>query len=148
EIKGNHKKAMQAKDSALFYAKGASSFIRGIAWYRKGYLENINNKPDSAIHSWYQAFSLLKGQKGAKYRSSIYNLLYGIYAERKDLKKATQYVHLSLVNALQSQQPDFVISALQIEGTNYIDLFKEKKDSAYIDSAIYALRRAKNIYNQ
>lgn len=147
-IKGNYQKAIQAKDSALFYAKKADSFFRGIALYRKGYLENINNKPDSAIHSWHQAFPLLKGQKGAKYRSSIYNLLYGIYAERKDLKKATQNVRLSLKNARESNSPEVIISALQIKGTNYIDLFREKKDSVFIDSAIHVLNQAKEVYFQ
>lgn len=147
-VTGNTAAAQNAVDSAILLAKAAPSFIKGIAWFRKGYVENIKNNPDEALKSWQKALNYLNVEGGPLYQSSIYYLLYGIYAERNDSDKATRYAMLSLKNAVKSHDPGMLIAAWQINGTDYLQRFKERKDSVLLDSAVYAFRQSVMIFRQ
>jgi len=144
---GDEAAAIKAVDSALFYAqKSTEPLIKGIAWYRKGYLENLQNKPEEAIKSWHKALPYLAMLKGARYESGIYYLLYGIYAERKDSRRASVYAHAALRSAVQSRSAELETAAWQINGTFYLDSFRQSGDSAMLDSAVMAYHQAISIF--
>lgn len=147
-IKHQKEKAEQALDSTLYYSKAASDLYKGIAYYRQGYLQNIENKPEEAIKNWQKAIPFLSGIEGNHYKSSIYYLLYGIHAEYEDLKETTKYAELSLESAQKSKSKDAQIMAWQINGTNNIDRFQRTNDSVYLGAAKYAFQRSIKLYKK
>lgn len=146
---GDMSAAENAADSAVLLARGASAFIKGLAFFRKGYLQNIDNSPDSALKNWQQALDLL-GRAGdedaALYQANIYYLLYGIYAERSDSARATGYARLALGKAQGSRNPGMQVAALQINGTDYLGRFQATGDSLYLDSAVAAFARSVAVF--
>ncbi|MEO9022821.1 MAG: tetratricopeptide repeat protein [Ginsengibacter sp.] len=145
-LSGKTTLAQNAVDSALYLAKSAPSLFKGIAWNRKGYLENIQNKPDEALKSWQKALDYLNEPEGALYQANIYYLLYGIYAERNDNANATSYARQSLKKALESKDASMITAAWQINGTDYLQSFQTGKDSVFIDSAIYAFKQSVKVF--
>lgn len=145
-----HKKdeAKQALDSMLYHASESSDFYRGIAYYRQGYWQNLQNEPEEAIISWQKAIPLLTGTASNKYKASLYNLKFGIYSERENLSEATKYAELSLKYAQKSGDIDSQIAAWQIKGTNDIDRFQREKDSLVLDSARQAFDRSIALYKK
>lgn len=140
--------AQKMADSAVFLAQKASPLIKGIAWYRKGYVETVDNNPEAALKDFQTALNNLGEPDGALYRSGIFYSLYGIYAERSDVTKATDYARLSLEAALQSKEPSMLTAAWQINGTNFLDHFSESKDSVLLDSAVNAFRQSVTTFQQ
>lgn len=145
---GKISQAGRAVDSALYYARHASALVQGLAFYRKGYVENIQNRPDQALLSWQKALSYLNKPGGALYQAGIYYLLYGIYAERNDTVKAGQYAHLALRKARQSREPGILAASWQINGTYYMDRYRRTPDSVMLDSALYAFQQSVRIFQQ
>ncbi|WP_354357892.1 hypothetical protein [Pedobacter sp. UYP30] len=138
--------AQKAVDSAFFYAKKAPDFYKGVAWYKQGFLQNMQNYPDKALTSWQTALNYLKQPSGALYKSSIHYLIYGIYAERNDAKKASENAHLSLKAAVQSKDAGMMTAAWQINGTDYLQSFQTSKDSVFLDSALFAFQKSVKIF--
>lgn len=141
-------RAGQDADSAIYYSQGAAALIQGIAWFYKGFIQNIQNQPDQARKSWEKSLSFLKGNKGALYRANIYYLIYGIYAERNDNNKAALYAKNALQDALISGDAGMTTAAWQINGTLYLDQFNRNKDSLVLDSAVMAFKNAVSLYQQ
>lgn len=137
-------------DSALKYAKkSGNKLVQGIALYRKGWLANINNQVDEAFADWEKALDLLGDSKeGAAYRSGIYYLYFGIYAERGDVDKEALVAGEALAEAQKSGEHDILSPAWQINGTAYLDRFDITKDSALLDSSLYAFKNSVGIYEQ
>ncbi|ANH83133.1 hypothetical protein A8C56_21030 [Niabella ginsenosidivorans] len=136
----------QAVDSALWYAgQTKNRMVRGLAWYRKGWLQNIENRPEEAVQSWHQALDYLEGlPEGARLRAGIYYLYFGIYSEREDLDKEQLYARLALQQAQQAGEEELLSSAWQINGTAYLDCYEKgaHKDPALLDSALYAFKNS------
>lgn len=135
-----------AVDSALFLAKNVTPFFKGIAWYRRGVEQNIDNHPEEALNSWQKALSYLDDVNGGLYKSSIYYLLYGIYAEREDTDKATNYAKLSLSQAEKSNDPGMLTAAWQINGSNFLQRFEVKKDTLLLDSAVHFFQQSVQVF--
>jgi DNA-binding CsgD family transcriptional regulator len=148
---GDMSAAEKAADSAVLLARGASAFIKGLAFFRKGYLQNIDNNPDSALKDWQRALDLLgraSDEDAALYQANIYYLLYGIYAERSDSARATGYARLALGRAQDSHNPGMQVAALQINGTDYLGRFQVAGDSLYLDSAVAAFSRSVGVFRE
>lgn len=133
-----------AVDSAMWYAgKTNDRLVKGLAWYRKGWLENIDNNIDEAVLSWQRALDFLDGQpEGTRFCAGIYYLYFGIYAERGDLGKEQYYARLALKAAQQASPGDILSAAWQINGTAFLDRFDIYKDSVLLDSALSAFKNA------
>jgi hypothetical protein len=81
--------ATQAIDSALWYAgRTNNNTVKGYVWFRKGWLENYNDQPDTAARSLVQALHFLDGQQAYSYESSICYYMAGIYAYWNDPDRA------------------------------------------------------------
>lgn len=145
---GDKKMAMQAVDSALFYAQNASPLMHGIALYRKGFMQNFQNHPEKAFQSWQNALLYLSEPKGALYQAGIFYLKYGIYAERGKLKKASNYAKLALKRAKQSHNPTMMVAALQTYGGSFLDRFFRTQNKALLDSAVHAYKQSVQIFKQ
>lgn len=140
--------AEKVLDSAFLYAKDAPALIKGLVWFRKGFLQNNNAQPDEALKSWQTALSYLNTPDGVIYQASIYYSLFGIYGERNDSARADRYAHLCLEKAKESADPEMIVSAWQIVGTDYLDHYRATPDSLTLDSALYAFRQSVNIYRE
>lgn len=127
--------AQQAADSMLYHAQNASELYKGIAYFRMGYLQNLQNKPEEAFESWEKAIPMLEENDGQKYLSSIYYLKFGIYAERENQKEASRYAELALKSAQKSKDIDAEIKAWQIKGTYEVDLFEQKGRTIHLQAA-------------
>lgn len=137
---------VKATDSALWYAgKTTDKLAKGVAWYRQGWLQNLNNQVDDAVASWQKALDNLEGLKeGAMYSAAIYYLYFGIYAERGDLSREQGYARMALREAQASggDGHSLLPPVWQINGTAYLDRFEEHKDSVLLDSALYAFKKS------
>lgn len=140
--------AQQSADSMLYYAQNASDLYKGIANYRRGYLQNLQNKPDAAFQSWEEAIPLLSGTEGEKYLSSIYYLKFGIYAERENQKEATKYAKQALKSAQKSKDIETQIKAWQINGTNEISIFEQNGDTTYLNTAKDAFTQSISLFKK
>lgn len=137
-------------DSAIQYGRQSKDpLAQGIAYYRNGWFANINNQVAEAFLNWEKALSLLNGVRaGAIYRSGIYYLYFGVYAERGDVDNEENAARLSLYEAQQSGEHDMLPAAWQINGTAYLDRFDMSKDSLLLDSALNAFKNSVKLYEQ
>ncbi len=140
--------AQKAADSMFYYAQNASKLYKGIAYFRMGYLQNLQNKPEDAFESWEKAIPLLEENKGQKYLSNIYYLKFGIYSERENQNDAARYVCLALETAQKSKDIDAQIKAWQINGTHEVDLFERKRDTSRLQTAENAFEQSISLYKQ
>ncbi|WP_133711966.1 transcriptional regulator [Myroides indicus] len=140
--------AQQAADSMLYHAQNASELYKGIAYFRMGYLQNLQNKPEEAFESWEKAIPMLEENDGQKYLSSIYYLKFGIYAERENQKEASRYAELALESAQKSKDIDAEIKAWQIKGTYEVDLFEQKGRTIHLQAAKDAFEQSISLYKQ
>lgn len=140
--------AQQAADSMLYHAQNASELYKGIAYFRMGYLQNLQNKPEEAFESWEKAIPMLEENDGQKYLSSIYYLKFGIYAERENQKEASRYAELALESAQKSKDIDAEIKAWQIKGTYEVDLFEQMGRTIHLQAAKDAFEQSISLYKQ
>lgn len=150
----NQEGIQQALDSMGYYFPHVSTFFKGFAKYRIGYMQNIQNDYDQAIASFHKAldyFDEASKQKRTEislYRAGIYYQLYGIYAEREDDQNTYMYADCSLKNALQSGDWSTILATWQIKGTEYLNRYSKFQDTVYIDSAVTAFKSAIQVYRQ
>lgn len=140
--------AQQAADSMLYHAQRASELYKGIAYFRMGYLQNLQNKPEEAFESWEKAIPMLEENDGQKYLSSIYYLKFGIYAERENQKEASRYAELTLESAQKSKDIDAEVKAWQIKGTYEVDLFEQNGRTIHLQAAKDAFEQSVSLYKQ
>src|SRR5699024_45133 len=140
--------AQQAADSMLYHAQNASELYKGIAYFRMGYLQNLQNKPEEAFESWEKAIPMLEENDGQKYLSSIYYLKFGVYAERENQKEASRYAELALESAQKSKDIDAQIKAWQINGTNEVGRFELNGDTIHLQAAKDAFTQSISLYSQ
>lgn len=141
-------RSAQAVDSALFYAgKTERTLAKGIAWYRKSWMENIKGKPQEALMSAQQALRYLEKTGAVNYQSAVYYIIASIYANLYDSPLHKKYALLCLETARRDQDPDNLLSAYQTLGTYWQYYHMEHKDDrAALDSAFFYNRIALNTF--
>jgi len=126
-------------DSAVYYAgKTESQLAKGIAWYRKCWMENIKGDAKNALLSGQQALKYLEQAGSAHYASAVYYVMASIYANQEDGPLHKKYGLLSLKAALVDMDYDNILVAYQTLGTywQYYHM-SHTSDKAALDSAIY-----------
>lgn len=139
--------ATQAVDSALFYAaKTENPLARGIAWYRKSWIENQKGKSKEALASASQALQYLEKAGSPYYEAGVYYVMAGIYANEYDGPLHKKYAQLSLHAAQKAGDIDAILCAWQTLGTYWQYNYIEHKDKKALDSALYYNQLALNTY--
>ncbi|SFW17183.1 helix-turn-helix transcriptional regulator [Chitinophaga sancti] len=126
-------------DSAVYYAeKTGSQLAKGIAWYRKCWMENIKGDEKNALLSGQQALKYLEKARSPYYASAVYYVMASIYANQEDGPLHKKYGQLSLQAALVDMDYDNILVAYQTLGTywQYYHM-AHTSDKAALDSAIY-----------
>lgn len=141
-------KAAQVVDSALWYAgKTESRLAKGMAWYRKGWMENIKGKPQEALISAQQALRYLEKTDAFNYQSAVYYVMASIYANLYDSPLHKKYALLCLESARKDKDDDNLLLAYQTLGTYWQYYYMEhKEDKAALDSAFFYNRVALNTF--
>ncbi|WP_157309501.1 helix-turn-helix transcriptional regulator [Chitinophaga tropicalis] len=141
-------KCAQAVDSSLFYAgKTESKVVKGMAWYRKSWLENLKGQPKEALVSAQRALKFLEGTAAVNYVSSVYYIIASIYANQYDGPLHKKYAQLCLQTALKSTDYDNLLLANQTLGTywQYYHM-QHEDDRSSLDSAFFYNRNALHLF--
>ncbi|UPK72035.1 hypothetical protein [Chitinophaga filiformis] len=141
-------KSAAAVDSALLYAgRTESPLAKGIAWYRKSWMENLKGKPQEALISAQRSLRYLEGTGAAKYQSAVYYIIASIYANLYDSPLHKKYALLCLQTALKSMDYDNILLAYQTLGTywQYYHM-QHEEDRSSLDSAFYYNKIALNTF--
>jgi len=130
--------AQKTVDSAVWYAgKTSDRRIKGFAWFRKGWLQDVRGNPHEAEATYLQALKYLAGTEGYYYESCIYYYLAGNYGTWNDLPNQRKYAQLCLQTARQSGDPDNLVNAYQAMATYYRYLYQQHNDKPILDSAVF-----------
>lgn len=131
--------AAQAVDSALFYAERTEDQLaKGIAWYRKSWMENIKGKPKEALISAQQSLKYLEKTGAVSYISPVYYTIASIYADLYDGPLHKKYAQLCLQTALKDLNYDNLLLAWQTLGTYWQYYHMEhQEDRSSLDSAFF-----------
>ncbi|AEV99098.1 regulatory protein LuxR [Niastella koreensis GR20-10] len=131
--------AHKASDSALWYAdKTSDRRIKGFAWFRKGWLQDIQAFDHEAMATYLQALKYLEGTDAYIYQSFVYYNMAGTYAAWDDLVNEKKYALLALQTARQSGDADELASAYQAMATWYHYSYKKQPEKrALLDSALF-----------
>jgi hypothetical protein len=135
-------------DSAVYYAeKTESPLAKGIAWYRKCWMENIKGEDKAALLSGQQALKYLEKAGSAYYESGVYYVIASIYANQEDGPLHKKYGALSLKAALVDMDYDNILCAYQTLGTywQYYHM-AHPNDKPSLDSSIYYNKVALTTY--
>ncbi len=121
--------ARQAIDSALWYAdRTENAVVKGYVWFRKGWLENYDDQPDTAVNSLLQALRFFDGQQAYSYESNVCYYMAGIYAYWKDPDTQEKYARRCLQAAQLSNDPDDICRGYQIMASYF--LYRFRSDTA------------------
>lgn len=131
--------AQKSIDSALWFAERSSrKDIKGFVWYRKGWLEYVQDETDKSMRSLLQALQLLEGQGAHSWESGVYYFIAGIYFQWKDEKKYDKYVRLALQSALLAGDPDDLCRSYQAMGSSFMSRFrKDNTQRQLLDSVLH-----------
>lgn len=142
-------KSAQAVDSALFYAdKTESPLAKGVAWYRKSWMENIKSQYPEALASAQKAVQYLEKAKATNYLSAAYYIIAGIYANQYDGPLHKKYAQLCLQTTQQDKDYDNLFCAWQSLGTYWHYYYMQHQDErAALDSALFYNKLACNTYS-
>lgn len=131
-------------DSAIAYAEESTNRrVKGIAWYRRAWLDNIEGNDDLSAQNFLKALTFLQGQNSADYECLTYYHLAPLYAEKGDRRLQKKYAWLNLAAARKSHDYDLLAFAYQAIGTYYHDAYAHDTiNRASLDSALYFNRLA------
>ena len=141
-------RSAQMVDSALFFAaKTESTLAKGVAWYRKAWMENLKEKPQEALISAQQSLKYLEKTGETNYAASVYYVIASIYANLYDSPLHKKYAQLCLHAALKDMDYDNILMAYQSLGTywQYYHM-AHSDDRAALDSAFSYNRRAMQLF--
>lgn len=141
-------KSAQAVDSALFYAgRTESQLAKGVAWYRKSWMENLKGKPQEALISAQQSLKYLEKADAVNYESAVYYIIASIYANLYDGPLHKKYALLCLQTALRGTDYDNLLLAYQTLGTywQYYHM-QHEDDQLSLDSAFFYNKIALNTF--
>ncbi|GAA3920203.1 LuxR family transcriptional regulator [Chitinophaga oryziterrae] len=146
ELNDSTQLARKAVDSAIWYAdKSGNKASKGFAMYRKGWLQVMEEQPDSAMKNLLEALRYLDGQKAYNYECGIYYFIAGIYGDWNDPENELKYARLCLQKGLQAQTPDEICMGYQSLGSYFIIQYRKQSKSIQLDSALYYNRQALSI---
>ncbi len=142
--------ARKAIDSAVWYAgKTENNHIKGFVWYRKGWLQNLEQQPHQAVSSQLQALRLLDGTNAHNYISAIYYELASVYADWSDTSNQRKYAFLCMQEARKSGSPDNICASYQAVATCYEYLYRnDTANHRLLDSSLYWNRNAIELFQQ
>lgn len=140
--------AREALDSAMWYAaKTTNRQIKGIAWYRKAFLESSQEKSKESVSSSLEALKYLEGTGAYDYESFVYYNIAGIYGEWEDLPAERKYAELCVLTAEKSGNFDNLAYGQQAMATYYVHRYKQNREnSALLDSTLFYNRNVISIY--
>lgn len=116
--------AQKAADGAIWYAyRTTDRRIRGIAWFRKGWMQDITGEPQEAQATYLQALKYLEGTKSYSYESFVCYYLAGIYGSWSDLPNQQKYAQLCLQKARQSGDADNLALAYNGMASFYLNVY-------------------------
>jgi hypothetical protein len=122
--------AQKSGDGAIWYAYRTSDRrIKGIAWYRKAWLQNIQGNPHEAEANYLQALKYLEGTGAYAYESFVYYDLAGNYGSWNDLPNQRKYAQLCLQTARQSGDFDNLALAYQAMASYYHNVYQQRNDA-------------------
>jgi DNA-binding NarL/FixJ family response regulator len=132
----------------MWYAdKTTNKRIKGIAWYRKAFLEDAQENPRESIKSCLEALKYLEGTGAYDYESFVYYNIAGTYAKWEDLPAERKYAELCVQTAEKSGNFDNIAHGQQAMATYYHYRYKQDSENrALLDSAIFYNRNVINIY--
>lgn len=142
-------KSAEAVDSAIFYAgRTESQLAKGIAWYRKSWLENLRGRSHEALVTAQQSLKYLEKTGAVEYQSSVYYIIASIYANLYDSPLHKKYAQLCLQAALKNMDYDNLLIAYQSLGTywQYYHM-QHEDDRASLDSAFFYNKIALNTFH-
>ncbi|SFE42239.1 regulatory protein, luxR family [Chitinophaga sp. CF118] len=141
-------KAQAASDSAMLYAdKTTNRRIKGIAWYRKAFLEDTQENPRESIKSCLEALKYLEGTGAYDYESFVYYNIAGTYAKWEDLPAERKYAELCVQTAEKSGNFDNMAHGQQAMATYYHYRYKQDKENrTLLDSALFYNHNVISIY--
>jgi DNA-binding CsgD family transcriptional regulator len=143
ELNDSTQLARNAVDSAMWYAdKSGDKTTKGFAWYRKGWLQGMEEQPDSSMKNLLQALRYLDGQKAYNYECSVNYFIASIYGDWNDPENELKYARLCLQKGLQAQTPDEICIGYQSLGSYFIIQYRKQSKGILLDSALYYNRQA------
>ncbi|WP_172642126.1 hypothetical protein [Niastella koreensis] len=123
-VNNNMDLAQKAADGAIWYAyRTTDRRIKGIAWFRKGWIQDITGEPHEAQATYLQALKFLEGTKAYSYESFVYYYLAGNYGSRNDLPNQKKYAQLCLQTARQSGDADNLVLAYDGMALFYLNVY-------------------------
>lgn len=136
-----------AADSALAYASQTPDRrTKGIAWYRKAWLDNIEGNDEQSVQNYLKALPYFLKQNSADYESLTYYHLVASYAEKGDIQLQKKYTWLNLKAARESRNYDLLAFAFQNAANYYQAAYtRDTQKQALLDSALYFNRQAISI---
>jgi ribosomal protein L20 len=121
-MNSNMELAQKAVDGAIWYAYLTTDRrIKGIAWFRKGWIQDIQGEAHEAEANYLQALNYLEGTKAYSYESFVYYYLAGNYGSWNDLPNQQKYAQLCLQTARQSGDPENLAFAYQGMASYYLN---------------------------
>ena len=144
-IMGDAPATQRYLDSAFWYVKRSNSkLMKGYVLYCKGWLQSRAHQEPQAIQTFQQALDQLEGVDGAlKYQQSIYTELTGVYFHWYDLVNLEKYTKLSLQAANQTGRLSDLISANQVRGSYFVNLYRnDNAQKQALDSGLFYMRHS------
>jgi len=143
ELNDSTQLARKAADSALYFADQTDNKnTKGFACFRTGWLQLMEEEPDSAMKSFLQALRYLDGQQAYNYECIICYFVASIYGDSRDPENELKYARLCLQKGLLSQKPDDICLGYQSLGSYFIVKYRQHPDPVLSDSALYYNRLA------
>lgn len=123
-MNSNMKLAQNAVDGAMWYGYLTTDRrIKGIAWFRKGWMLDLTGEPHEAEVTYLQALKYLEGTKAYSYESFVYYYLAGNYGAWNDLPKQQKNAQLCLQTARQSGDADNLALAYEGMASYYLNVY-------------------------
>ncbi|MFC6102874.1 hypothetical protein [Olivibacter domesticus] len=128
--------------------KANKSNLKGIAYFRKAWVENLLNDRAKSVELYLKAVKELEGALNTEVLAKVYYGLYGKYASAGQLDYEEKYARLCLLAAKKSNTPDNLILAYQALATSYEDHYSQKKEKKLLDSSLYANKKSLAIFKE
>lgn len=123
-MNSNMKLTQSAVDGAMWYGYITTDRrIKGIAWFRKAWMQELTGEPHEAEATYLQALKFLEGTKAYAYESFVYYYLAGNYGAWNDLIKQQKNARLCLQTARQSGDADNLALAYEGMASYYLNVY-------------------------
>lgn len=130
--------AYAALDSALLYEASAKDpLAKGMAWFRAGWLDLVDNENDLAVTRLLKAVDLFKEADNNAYAALACHYLASIYSYGADEQRQGAYAVQCLQLAATAADPDVLNTAFYTMGQYMYDKYKlHNKNKLILDTAL------------